>query len=96
MYAHRPEIPAALRAATVVHGTACASCRHTGYAGRLGIFELVVLSDAMQDAIARGATRAELRELSEHAGWHPLWHDAWSKVGAGLTTIDEVLRVVSA
>lgn len=95
-YAHRREILAALRTATIVHGTGCAACRHTGYAGRLGVFELVVLSDAMQDAIARGAPRAELRELSEHAGWHPLWHDAWSKVGAGLTTIDEVLRVIAA
>jgi general secretion pathway protein E/type IV pilus assembly protein PilB len=64
--------------------------------GRIGIFELVVISDAMQDAIARGATRAEVRDLAERTGWHPLWHDAWEKVMAGRTTIEEVLRVVAA
>ncbi|MGH7647948.1 MAG: GspE/PulE family protein [Gemmatimonadaceae bacterium] len=93
---HLPAIPEALRGATLVRGLGCAACRHTGYAGRLGIFELVVLSDAMQDAIGRGATRAELRDLAEESGWHPMWQDAWAKVANGLTTVDEVLRVVSA
>jgi general secretion pathway protein E len=95
-YAHRRDIQSAIRGAALMHGAGCPACRHTGYAGRLGIFELVALSDEMQDAIGRGATRAELRELAEHSGWHPLWHDAWSKVRAGLTTVDEILRVVSA
>lgn len=89
-------IPAWLGTAPVMHGSGCATCRQTGYAGRLGVFELVVLSDAMQDAVSRHASRAELRDLAQTNGWHPLWDDAWSKVSAGLTTVEEVLRAVSA
>src|SRR6185312_4602611 len=95
-YAQREEIPALVRRAPLLHGTGCASCRYTGYVGRIGIFEIVVISDAMQDAIARGATRAEVRDLAARNGWHPMWHDAWEKVTAGQTTIEEVLRVVAA
>jgi len=95
-YARREEIPIAIRSAALVCGAGCASCRYTGYAGRIGIFELVVMSDAAKEAIARGGTRAELRDLAERTGWHPLWHDAWEKVRVGLTTVEEVLRVVSA
>ncbi|HSC31457.1 MAG TPA: GspE/PulE family protein [Gemmatimonadaceae bacterium] len=89
-------IPAALRAGPIVQGRGCAKCRQTGYSGRLGVFELIVLSDAMQDAVSRHASRADLRDLAESGGWHPLWDDAWAKVAAGLTTVEEVLRVVSA
>lgn len=89
-------IPAWLGTAPIMHRSGCATCRQTGYAGRLGVFELVVLSDAMQDAVSRHASRAELRDLAQTNGWHPLWDDAWSKVSAGLTTVEEVLRAVSA
>ncbi|HTL96336.1 MAG TPA: GspE/PulE family protein [Gemmatimonadaceae bacterium] len=85
-YANRDEIPAAVRSRPLAHGTGCSSCRHTGYAGRIGIFELVRVSDAMQAVIGRGAARAELRELAEDAGWHPLWQDAWVKVTAAEAT----------
>jgi general secretion pathway protein E len=89
-------VPAELRNASLVRGTGCPSCRHTGYRGRVGVFELVVVSDAMRNAIARGATQAELEELADPAVRHPITLDAWAKVAAGLTTIDEVLRVVGA
>jgi general secretion pathway protein E len=89
-------IPDAWRNASIAQGAGCAACRGTGYQGRLGIFELVVLSDAMQDAIARGAPRAEFQRLATAAGWHPMAHDGWGKVAQGLTTVEEVLRVVAA
>ncbi|HEX5178445.1 MAG TPA: GspE/PulE family protein [Gemmatimonadaceae bacterium] len=95
-YEHHAAIPAAIRAATVLRGVGCSACRHTGYASRLGVFELVVLSDAMQHAVSRHASLTELRDLAQGDGWHPLWDDAWAKVRAGLTTVEEVLRVVSA
>ncbi|HKV50226.1 MAG TPA: GspE/PulE family protein [Gemmatimonadaceae bacterium] len=95
-YERHAAIPAAIRTAALMHGTGCSACRHTGYSGRLGVFELVVLSDAMQHAISRNASRADLRDLAERNEWHPLWDDAWSKAGVGLTTVEEVLRVVSA
>lgn len=89
-------IPAELRNALLVRGAGCAACRHTGYQGRIGVFELVVVSDALRNAIARGGTQAELEELADRAARHPMTHDAWAKVAAGLTTVDEVLRVVAA
>jgi type II secretory ATPase GspE/PulE/Tfp pilus assembly ATPase PilB-like protein len=65
-----------------------------GFRERVGLFELLVLSDELKDAIARGAPRAELRALAEAGGMRPLRSDGWQKVQAGLTTVEEVLRVV--
>jgi general secretion pathway protein E len=78
----------------LTRGVGCATCRHTGYKGRVGIFELIVLTDALRDAIARGAPRSELRTLAQAAAMEPLGGDGWRKVEAGLTTVEEVLRVV--
>ncbi len=78
------------------HGKGCAVCRGTGYRGRLGIFELLVATDEIKDAIIRRAPRAELRELTRRAGMSTLRSDGWTKVQAGLTTVDEVIRVVQS
>jgi len=75
------------------HGRGCSACRGTGYRGRVGIFELLCLDDALRDAINRRASRAEFRVLAEQAGMRGLRHDGWAKVRAGVTTVDEVLRV---
>ena len=75
-------------------GTGCLACRGTGYRGRVGIYELLVMTDDIKDAVARRASRAELRALAERAGMRPLRVDGWTKIEAGLTTIAEVLRVV--
>jgi type II secretory ATPase GspE/PulE/Tfp pilus assembly ATPase PilB-like protein len=58
------------------------------------VFELMVMSDALKDAIARRSPRSALRALAMEQGLRPLRADGWSKVEAGLTTIEEVLRVV--
>jgi general secretion pathway protein E len=75
-------------------GIGCAACRGTGFRGRVGIFELVVVADDLKDAITRRAGRAELRTMAEGMAMQTLRADGWRKVEAGLTTIDEVLRVV--
>jgi type II secretory ATPase GspE/PulE/Tfp pilus assembly ATPase PilB-like protein len=78
----------------LTRGAGCAACRDTGYRGRVGVFELLVVTDALKDAIARGASRAELRAIAEAEGMRPLRQDGWEKIEAGLTTVEEVLRVV--
>ncbi|HEX6807350.1 MAG TPA: GspE/PulE family protein, partial [Gemmatimonadaceae bacterium] len=88
-------MPEEFRRGSLVRGRGCPACRGTGYHGRLGVFELAVVSDAMRDVIARGGTRAEIDELARQGAWHPMTHDGWAKVAAGLTTIDEVVRVVA-
>jgi type II secretory ATPase GspE/PulE/Tfp pilus assembly ATPase PilB-like protein len=55
---------------------------------------LVELTEGLKEAIARGASRAELRAAAEAGGMQPLQMDGWQKVEAGLTTIEEVLRVI--
>lgn len=81
---------------TLVRGHGCDRCRGTGYRGRVGIFELVLVNDALRDAIGCGAPRSELERLAREAGSSTLAADGFEKVKAGLTTIEEVLRVVQA
>lgn len=77
-------------------GAGCSACRSTGYRQRVGLFELIVLSEELKEAIGRSAARAELRRLAGEAGMISLRESGWQKVQAGLTTIDEVIRVVEA
>jgi general secretion pathway protein E len=80
--------------ASFVRGAGCAACRGTGYRGRTGIFELLVLDDTLREAIVRRASRAELRALARQAGMRPMQAHAWQRVREGVTTVEEVLRVV--
>lgn len=77
----------------LTHGVGCESCRGTGYRGRVGLFELLRVDDAMKDAITRGMRRAEISRLAEESGMRSLRADGWQKVLAGVTTVEEVARV---
>jgi general secretion pathway protein E len=77
-------------------GIGCPACRGTGFRGRVGLFELVVMTDELKDAVTRGAPARELRAAAERGGAVPLLADGWLKVQAGLTTVEEVLRVAQA
>jgi type II secretory ATPase GspE/PulE/Tfp pilus assembly ATPase PilB-like protein len=79
---------------TLARGAGCPMCRGTGFRGRIGIFELLSITDDVRDAIATRASRADLRAVAGHAGLVPLRADGWHRVQSGLTTIEEVLRVV--
>jgi type II secretion system protein E len=74
-------------------GRGCDHCRGTGYRGRLGIYELFVLTDDLRSLILRRASSRDLRRLALDQGMRPLRLDGWSKACQGLTTVDEVLRV---
>jgi general secretion pathway protein E len=78
---------------TLERGRGCPACRETGYRGRIGIFELMPITDDLKHAIARTASLAELRDIARGAGMRGLRLDGWAKVQAGLTTVEEVLRV---
>jgi general secretion pathway protein E len=75
-------------------GVGCPQCRGTGFRGRVGIFELLLITDDVREAIIRNRTRNELRAVAREAGLMPLRSDGWQKVQAGVTSIEEVLRVV--
>jgi len=82
--------------ATLERGAGCSECRDTGYCGRLGIYELLEITDDLREAIARGAGKVELREIAIDNGMRTLTTDGWHKVESGLTTVEEVLRVVQS
>ena len=75
-------------------GVGCPQCRGTGFRGRVGIFELLLVTDDVREAITRRRSRSELRAIAREAGLVPLRVDGWQKVQAGVTSIEEVLRVV--
>ena len=75
-------------------GAGCERCRGTGYRGRVGIFELVTVSDELKDAITSRAAHGVLRAIAQRGGMLGLAADGWRKVEMGLTTVEEVLRVV--
>ncbi|MDR0479681.1 MAG: type II secretion system ATPase GspE [Burkholderiaceae bacterium] len=71
----------------------CAQCRDTGYQGRTGIHELLVVDEAMRRAILQGGDASALQQLAVQSGMLTLYEDGLRKVAAGVTSLDEVLRV---
>jgi len=80
---------------TLERGAGCEACRGTGFRGRTGIFELLVFGDELKELVARRAPRGELRERAGAHRLATLRDDGWTKVRAGITTVEEVLRVTA-
>jgi type IV pilus assembly protein PilB len=77
--------------AKIYKGRGCEKCRNTGYKGRVGIYELLVLDDVARDLVVRNPNVTELRRICKERGMVSLREDGLQKVAAGLTTIEEVL-----
>ena len=76
-------------------GSGCPRCMQTGYHGRVGVYELLGFTPALQDAVAAGASTSEIRAASVREGSRLMWQDGVAKARQGLTTLDEVARMVS-
>jgi type II secretory ATPase GspE/PulE/Tfp pilus assembly ATPase PilB-like protein/FixJ family two-component response regulator/RNA polymerase subunit RPABC4/transcription elongation factor Spt4 len=79
---------------TVSRGKGCARCNQTGYLGRTGLFELFVMDDGFRELVSSNYREPELVAAARAAGMHTLLEDGLAKVRGGVTTIDEVLRVI--
>ena len=77
-------------------GAGCPKCHQTGYQGRLGLYELLVLDDVTRDAIAGRPNVTEFRRLCMERGMASLRVDGFKKVAEGSTTVEEVLRVTQS
>ena len=77
-------------------GRGCQDCRFTGYSGRTGIFELLLMDDEMRDLVLRKASSHEIRQLAIEKGMRTLYQDGMLKVALGITTVEEVERVTHA
>jgi general secretion pathway protein E len=71
----------------------CDACSHTGFTGRAGIMEVMPMSDAIRSLVMRHAVAGDIRRVAVEEGMRTLYEDGLVKALAGLTTIDEVLRV---
>ncbi len=78
------------------HGIGCAKCRKTGFGGRIGIYELLIATEQMQEKITEAPDIRELRALAVKSGMRTLRQDGMGKVRAGITTVEEVFRVTAA
>jgi len=87
----RAHLPGRLRPRRAV---GCGRCRGTGYRGRIGLFEVLVVDDPLRDAIAARSDSSILQNAARKGGLRPLWDDGRAKAAAGLTSIEEVTRVL--
>jgi type IV pilus assembly protein PilB len=72
----------------------CEKCDQTGYKGRIGMFELLRFDDSVRTIIRMNGSMDQIREASRSNGMRPMQEDAMEKLRAGLTTLEEILRVV--
>lgn len=79
---------------TLYKGAGCELCRHTGYKGRIGIYELMRINDEIAELVVRRAPLADIREAAKANGMSELREDGLLKVLEGVTTPDEIMRVV--
>ena len=73
----------------------CGECRMTGYKGRIGAFEMMEMNDVLRELLLKNAPAEELRKVALRTGMRSLRDDALDKIAAGLTSVEEVARVVA-
>jgi type IV pilus assembly protein PilB len=76
------------------HGQGCGRCNQTGYYDRLGVFEVLTMTDELKRMVIARASHREIMDAAVRSGVISLRLDAWEKVAAGVTTVAEVLRSV--
>ena len=74
-------------------GLGCKACNHTGYSGRSGIYEILVVDDEIRELIIKKVSSETIKKKAIELGMHTLLQDGWSKILAGVTTVEEIMRV---
>jgi len=82
-----------IETAKIWRGAGCENCRQQGYQGRKGIYELLIVTEALRPLIMNRANASTIAQRAIENGMRTLRTDGWNKVKAGTTTIEEVLRV---
>jgi general secretion pathway protein E len=77
----------------VYHPVGCLDCRMTGYQGRMGLYEIMLMTPGLKKLVTGQTDLAQLRDQATREGMKPLRISGARKVGAGLTTMEEVLKV---
>ena len=77
----------------VYEGTGCEDCAQTGYRGRSGIFELLLVNEVIRPLILKRSSADMIKDAGVQQGMRTLREDGWHKVRTGVTTVAEVVRV---
>jgi type IV pilus assembly protein PilB len=88
-----PDVAAASDGMAFYRKRGCPRCNQTGYRGRVGIYQLLVMSEELQTLAAAKATREDIERAAMEHGMKTLWDDGISKVALGLTSIEELARI---
>jgi len=78
------------------HGAGCDACHHTGYKGRIGLYEFLELDDEMRDMITHNPSLGELRAAAVEKGMRSLREDGLMKAFQGDSTVEELIRVTES
>jgi type IV pilus assembly protein PilB len=90
-----PDVAAAADGVVFYRKKGCPRCGQTGYKGRVGVYQLLVMSEQLEALAAAKASREELERAAIEEGMRTLWDDGLSKVAAGLTSLEELARVTT-
>ncbi|MEO6028769.1 MAG: type II secretion system protein GspE, partial [Candidatus Binatia bacterium] len=74
-------------------GIGCGNCNGTGYKGRLALYEVMPMGDAIREAVLAGASTAEVKRTAINSGMCTLRRSGINKIAEGVTTVEEVLRI---
>ena len=85
--------PEMVATATFMRGKGCSSCQKSGFRGRMGIYEMLMIDSTVRELIFRQASSQEIRDYAVGNGMDTLYMDGLSKVAQGYTTFSEVMRV---
>ena len=91
-FGYKPEDPNAQ--VTLYEGKGCEECRYKGYKGRVGLYELMTMNEEIAELVVRRAPVADIRDAAKANGMRELREDGLLKILEGMTTPDEVMRVV--
>jgi type IV pilus assembly protein PilB len=78
---------------TIYRGKGCSSCNHTGYKGRIGIFEMIIMTPELRDLILKNPSSQEIWKMARSQGARSMFESGIQKIKNGLTTAEEVFRV---
>jgi type IV pilus assembly protein PilB len=91
-----PDVAASQDGAGFYRKRGCPRCNQTGYRGRIGVYQLLTMTEDLESLAATKAPREEIERAAIRGGMRTMWDDGLAKVAAGLTSLEELARVVAA
>ena len=91
-----PDQAAAREGMVLYRKAGCPRCGRTGYKGRIGVFQLLLMNDEIESLVAQNAPRDEIERAAAAGGMRSLWDDGIAKAAAGLTSLEELTRIITS